>query len=32
MVTVATLDGDEQSFLESVARSIRVEPADVAVA
>jgi len=32
MVTVATLDGDEQSLPESVARSIRVEPVDEAVA
>jgi len=32
MVTVETADGDEQSLPESVARSIRVEPVDEAVA
>ena len=32
MITVETVDGDEQSLPESVARSIRVEPVDEAVA
>ncbi len=32
MVTVRTPDGDEQSLPESVARSIRVEPVDEAIA
>jgi len=32
MVTVATLDGDEESLPESVVRSIRVEPDDEVVA
>jgi len=32
MVTVRTPDGDEQSLPESIARSIRVEPVDEAIA